>query len=181
MKLNNTIWSIGHSTHDRGKFLRLLQAHKIDLVADIRSYPGSRKSPHFSKESMPEWLLEYDIGYIHLPKLGGFRKKSIDNSPNTGWRKESFQFYADYCLSDSEFDEGLAELIQLVRRGMKVAYMCSESCYFKCHRWIVSDYLLNAGLDVLHIGSDKKTCHHQLNSMAHVLGDKIIYNEWGGL
>src|SRR3954471_15804370 len=90
-----TIWTIGHSTHTLEAFVGILRAHCIDAVADVRAMPGSRRYPHFNRETLSGALEKIGINYAHVPELGG-RRKPRKNSPNTAWRNEAFRGYADY-------------------------------------------------------------------------------------
>src|SRR5680860_286383 len=108
---DRTIWTIGHSTRPLGEFVGMLQAFQIELLIDIRSFPGSRKFPQFNKENLEISLPENNIEYAHLKKLGGRRKVRPD-SKNTAWRNASFRGYADY-METEEFKEGLGELKKL--------------------------------------------------------------------
>lgn len=167
------IYTIGHSTHDQETFLNMLQNNNIEVLADIRSYPGSRRCPQFNKEIMPAWLYECGVEYIHIPKLGGRRNNQHIVSPNEGWRNASFKNYADYALS-SEFREGLHELMSIAKTK-RTAYMCSESCYWRCHRWIVSDVLSARGIEVVHISDCNHNQFHRINTLAHVEGMMVTY------
>src|SRR5919107_826283 len=102
------VFTIGHSTHALDEFVALLRAQAVDCVADVRAYPGSRRLPHFNRESLSVELPQHGITYEHLPALGG-RRRPQPGSPNTGWENASFQAYADH-LESAEFAEGLAEL-----------------------------------------------------------------------
>src|ERR1700733_10659263 len=97
---NNTIWTIGHSTHTLEEFMAMLYSFSIELVADIRSFPGSRKFPQFNKEALEVFLPQNNVRYIHLKSLGGRRKVTAD-SKNTGWRHAAFRGYADYMETDA--------------------------------------------------------------------------------
>ena len=68
------IWTIGHSTHPFNEFVVMLKSFHIELVADIRSFPGSRRYPHFNKEILENSLPLNGIEYVHLRDLGGRRK-----------------------------------------------------------------------------------------------------------
>ena len=121
------IYTIGHSTHSIEEFISLLKTYEIELLVDVRSYPGSNYMPQFNKENMEKWVPENGIEYMHMPSLGGRRKKNhdIDESLVDGWRNTSFQNYAAYSLT-KEYEEALGELISL-EKEKRVCYMCSES------------------------------------------------------
>jgi uncharacterized protein (DUF488 family) len=165
------LWSIGHSTHGLDEFVDLLAGHEISAVVDIRTVPKSRRHPHFRSDSLARSLPERGIAYTHVPRLGGFRRPRAD-SPNAGWRNESFRGYADYAMTD-EFAAGLAELRQLAE-AERTAMMCSEALWWRCHRRLVADRLVAAGDTVLHIDADGGTSEHELSSIACISGDGQI-------
>src|SRR5215831_2067698 len=94
-----TIWSIGHSTRSATEFLAMLAGFNIEFLVDIRSYPSSRRFPHFNKNELQEFLAQHHIAYIHMAELGG-RRSPLANSKNTGWRNEGFRGYADYMETE---------------------------------------------------------------------------------
>src|SRR3954452_2824401 len=92
----DTLWTIGHSTHALDHFLGLLGGESIELVADVRRFPGSRRHPQFDREALEAGLSSQSVGYRHFPELGGRRGRPRAGSPNTGWRVEAFNAYADH-------------------------------------------------------------------------------------
>lgn len=149
------VHTIGHSTLDQDAFIVALQGNGIKRLVDIRSYPGSRRVPHFGKEAMAHWLPEAGIAYTHLVGLGGRKHTCADCSPNHWWTHPAFRSYADYALT-APFRDAFQGLLRLAEER-PCAIMCSEVQWWKCHRRIVTDYLLAAGVDVRHImgGSTK--------------------------
>jgi uncharacterized protein (DUF488 family) len=143
-----TVWTIGHSTRSLDEFTALLKPVAIDLLADVRSVPRSRTNPQYNRDTLPAALRAQGIGYRHLAALGGLRKARPESS-NTLWRNESFRGYADYALTPA-FHSGIEELQALVSRH-RVAIMCAEAVWWRCHRRIIADYLLVAGERVEHI------------------------------
>jgi uncharacterized protein (DUF488 family) len=168
------IYSIGHSNRSFEEFAELLVENEIELLADIRTIPMSRANPQFNKDTFPESLVKYKVAYVHLPALGGRRGKSDKNSPNTFWEHSSFRNYSDYAMTEP-FREGLEELKELAAQK-RTAYMCSEAVWWRCHRRIVTDYLLTQQWDVRHIMSHGKTTQAELNDHAELQPDgTIIY------
>ncbi|HUC11370.1 MAG TPA: DUF488 domain-containing protein [Stellaceae bacterium] len=147
-----TIWTIGHSTRSLAELTDLLAQVAIDLLVDIRSVPRSRTNPQFNRDALPAPLAAAGIGYRHLPALGGLRGRRRDEvpSPNTLWRSGAFRNYADYAAADPAFREGFGELRALAGKH-RTAIMCAEAVWWRCHRRIVTDYLLAAGISVDHI------------------------------
>ncbi len=149
--INGTIFTIGHSTRTLTEFVALLRQVDVTLIVDVRSFPRSRAMPQFNADALPESLAEYGIGYQHLRALGGRRhhRKGTPSSLNTYWRVIAFRHYADYAETD-EFRAGLRALCELARDG-RCAIMCSEAVWWRCHRRIITDYLLAGGTHVDHI------------------------------
>lgn len=166
------IWTIGHSTHEFGEFLEMLHSFKIELVADIRSFPGSRKFPQYNTESLQTTLPANGIAYVHLKKLGGRRKVNVA-SKNTSWRHLAFRAYADY-MEKEDFKEGIREL-EAIAAKKRTAYMCSEAVWWRCHRSMVSDYLKVRGWKVMHIMGIGKEEEHPFTSPARVENGKLTY------
>jgi len=168
-----TLFTIGHSTRALEELIAALQAHSIETLVDIRAFPMSRRLPHFNREALQKALLEAGIRYIWMKELGGMRKKSIGESPNIALRKASFRNYADYMLTP-EFERAMAELIEIAAHS-RTAYMCAERVYFKCHRMLVSDWLVAHGHEVLHIDDAKPAKPHKLMPEARVEDGRLIY------
>lgn len=164
------IFAIGHSTRPFDDFVKLLHAHDIKILADIRTIPKSRHNPQYAQEFLARELPAHGIRYVQLKQLGGLRRPKA-NSINTGWENSSFRGYADYMASP-EFEDGLQELIALARDG-NVAMMCAEGNPFRCHRQLVADALTARGIAVKHIISRKTARVHELNPRA-VIQDGIV-------
>ena len=170
----STIWTIGHSTLTLDEFISRLKSFHIKKVADIRSLPGSRRFPHFNKESLEISLPENGIAYIHLKELGGRRTVQPD-SINTGWRLAAFRGYADYMRTDA-FKNAIQELESFAYKN-RIAYMCSEALWWRCHRSLVSDYLKVQGWTVMHIMSNGKAQEHPYTPPAEIVNGELIYHK----
>ncbi len=166
------IYTIGHSTRSIDEFLTLLLAHHVEQLADIRTIPRSRRHPQFGQEALAAQLAAHALTYRHLPGLGGLRHPRRD-SPNTGWRNDSFRGYADYMQTPA-FEAALDGLIEMARTTA-TAIMCAEAVWWRCHRSLVADALVVRGVDVLHVTSTAAPSPHQLNPMAQVAGGRITY------
>ena len=146
-----TVFTIGHSTRTLAEFVGLLQGSGVTLLADIRSIPRSRAMPQFNQDTLPVALAAEGIAYRHLAALGGRRhhRKDAPPSRNTFWRVAAFRNYADYAETPA-FREGLDQLLALARDA-RCAIMCAEAVWWRCHRRIVTDYLLSHAVRVEHI------------------------------
>jgi uncharacterized protein (DUF488 family) len=166
------IFTIGHSTRSQDEFLTLLGEQTIELLADIRRYPGSKRYPHFGSDAMAAWLPENGIRYVHMPELGG-RRKALPDSPNTAWRNEQFRAYADYMATD-EFRAAIDALLAL-SADTRTAIMCAEAVPWRCHRNLVSDELVRRGIDLIHIIGNGSSRPHEMNAHAVIEGEHLVY------
>lgn len=167
------IRTVGHGTLAAEDLVDLLEGAGIDTVVDVRRYPGSRRHPHFGREEMERWLPDAGVRYLLSPALGGRRRRSAD-SPNTAWRNAQFAAYADHMASE-EFAHGMAQLLSLPDDG-RVAIMCSESLWWRCHRRLVADHLmLVEGRPVEHLMHSGKLELHDPMAEAVVVGGHLEY------
>jgi uncharacterized protein (DUF488 family) len=150
----------------------LLRKNGIELLADVRTAPGSRRVPQFNRLELERSLTEHGIRYVHLAKLGGLRRPRSD-SPNGGWRNSSFRGYADY-MQEPSFWESLDGLIALAQDST-VAIMCAEAVPWRCHRNLIADALTVRGREVRHIIGASQPQVHRLNPMATVKGGRLTY------
>jgi Uncharacterized conserved protein len=165
-------YTMGFSTRTWDETLQILSAHSIQRVIDIRTLPGSKRTPQFNLEHLRTELPRAGIEYIHMKSLGGLRKpKPV--TVNSAWRNDSFRGYADY-MQTPEFIEALNTLRELVTEKTSV-YCCTEAVFWRCHRQLVSDALLIRGLKIGHIFSATKVEPHKLTDFARVDGAKITY------
>jgi uncharacterized protein (DUF488 family) len=144
-------FTIGHSNRSAEAFVALLGEVRVGILVDIRKIPMSRANPQFNRDRLPDTLAAAQVSYEPIAALGGLRGKAEKLAPavNGFWTNRSFHNYADYALS-AAFREGFEHLLQLGRRR-RAAMMCSEAVWWRCHRRIVSDYLIAAGETVFHI------------------------------
>lgn len=167
-----TIWTIGHSTRAIEEFLSLLAESRIEVIADVRSFPGSRRYPQYGKDALAASLAAQAIGYHWLPALGGRRRAAAD-SPNTAWRNASFRGYADY-MSTAGFAQGLLQLVELAA-GARAAIMCSEGLWWRCHRSMIADALCARAIQVMHILDAKHTVLHPMTEPARIVNGVLTY------
>ena len=172
MKDAVSLWTIGHSTRSLEDFIGILKSFSIETLIDVRSFPGSRRYPHFNREALRDSLSAATIEYIHLPELGG-RRKALSDSLNMAWRNESFRGYADYMETDA-FRAGVDRLLTLAR-ARRTAIMCSEAVWWRCHRSMISDYLKAEGVEVIHILAPGKSEAHPYTSAARIVNGELSY------
>lgn len=167
-----TVWTIGHSTRPLDEFLGLLAEYRIEQIADVRRFPGSRKFPQYGQAALEQQLAVHGIAYRWLPELGGRRRTSVD-SPNTGWRSAAFRGYADYMAS-AEFADGLAELLDLALER-RTALMCAEAVWWRCHRGLIADALCVAGAEVVHVLDATHAIVHPMTPPARIRDGRLSY------
>jgi uncharacterized protein (DUF488 family) len=173
------VFTIGHSTHDADRFQALLRAHRIDLLADVRRYPGSRRHPQFGADPLSAALRQAGIDYRLLGEQLGGRRRARRDSPNTGWRVAAFQAYADHMQS-AEFAAGLEQLEELARDA-RAAIMCAEADWRRCHRRLIADALTARGWRVRHIKPDGGLEGHELTPFAIAEEGRVRYPAQGSL
>jgi uncharacterized protein (DUF488 family) len=173
------IYTIGHSTLAIHDFLALLKEHDIEVLVDVRRWPMSRRYPQFNRDNLEEVLESEGMRYVWLGEsLGGYRREGLgERSPNGGWRNEGFRNYADYALTGG-FEAGLGELLRMAATG-KTVIMCAEKHYWRCHRRIISDYIVSRGQRVTHIVERGKTEEHRLTDFASVVNGSVTYPSRG--
>ena len=165
------VYTIGHSTRSLDEFLALLEREGIRRLHDVRAFPGSRRYPHFNRESLERALPERGIRYVHTPALGGRRRPRPDAVP-TAWRNEGFAAYAEYMRTD-EFRSALDELVSAAATE-RLTIMCSEAVPWRCHRSLIADALTARGVEVRHI-LDAATSVHQVTKFAVIRGNEVTY------
>lgn len=168
------LFTVGHSTHTMAAFLALLTAHQVDAVADVRLMPQSRRHPHFAGQALEASLRHARIAYRHFRDLGGHRRPRPD-SPNGAWQNESFRGYADH-LATSEFRWAVEELLRWEEAGARrVALMCAEAVWWRCHRQLIADALVAREREVWHITSTAAPARHALTPFARIEGERVEY------
>jgi uncharacterized protein (DUF488 family) len=170
-----SVFTIGHSNDSLEHFLCLLNQHRIEALVDIRRFPGSRKYPHFNQQPLAAALPMAGMEYHWLEALGGRRsvKKGASTSPNLGLRNESFRNYADYMLTE-EFRQAIKDLLA-VASHKRAAIMCAEAVFWRCHRRLVSDFLLANGVAVQHIFPNGEVKPHKFTEGAKVEEGVVTY------
>jgi uncharacterized protein (DUF488 family) len=168
------LFTIGHSTHPIERFVELLRMHRIAVLADVRSFPSSRRWPQFNQAELAASLAHAGIEYRWMKSLGGRRHGVRPDSPHSAWTQPAFRSYADYMEGD-EFASGLRDLGAIAARARTVI-MCSEGLWWRCHRRIISDNLVVRGWQIEHIMPDGKLTPHRLAEFASITGGRLIYD-----
>lgn len=166
------IWTVGHSTRTSQEFCEILVTHQIGTLVDVRSFPGSRRHPHFNKPELASALEAIGIQYVHSPGLGG-RRKPNPNSKNTNWQNASFRAFADH-MEGEEFCKGIGDLLERTGQN-RTAVMCAEALWWRCHRSLIADFLKARGLEVMHILDSKHTEAHPYTAAARILNGRLSY------
>ena len=167
-----SVWTIGHSTRPIDEFVAALKSFRVGALVDVRTYPGSRRYPHFNKPILAASLAGTEIEYRHAPELGG-RRRAKPDSMNMAWRNEMFRGYADHMDSD-EFQQGIERLLEGAKKS-RTAIMCAEAVWWKCHRSLIADYLKAKGVTVVHILGAGKSEEHPFTSAARIVNGELSY------
>jgi uncharacterized protein (DUF488 family) len=170
------IFSVGHGARPLAELCATLAAGPVSALADVRSFPGSRRNPQFGRESLAATLPAAGVEYCWLPRLGGRRRLGPEPSPNPSWRIEAFRAYADYMGSD-EFARGLDELLALAaRHPSATAFMCAETHWSRCHRRLIADKLWSLGHEVAHLITPARVELHRPPPFLRVIDGQLRYD-----
>ncbi len=154
-----TVFTVGHGTRSTDELVSLLSDARVELLVDVRRFPGSRRNPQFAREALERSLPERGIAYSWRESLGGRRgSTSSGQSRNLAWRVDAFRDYADH-MQTAEFRGALRELESDAATRV-LAVMCAETLWWKCHRRLISDALVGRGHDVIHLlGTGQSQAH----------------------
>jgi uncharacterized protein (DUF488 family) len=166
------VFTVGHSTLSADAFVATLASHGIEVVADVRRFPGSRRHPQFGAAALEATLSAHAMDYVWLSRLGG-RRRDAPAAQHMGWHNPSFRSYAAYTWSD-EFAEGLFELLNIAAAA-RTAIMCSEFAWWRCHRSLIADVLLFVGVDVMHIMGQGVATPHHYTEPARIVAGELVY------
>jgi uncharacterized protein (DUF488 family) len=160
------LFTVGHSTRAIEELLGLLAEHRVELLVDVRRFPGSRRHPQFSRDALAGSLGAAGVAYEHEPDLGG-RREPLPDSPNTAWRVAAFRGYADYMGSPA-FSAALDRLLRRAASS-RTAILCAEAVPWRCHRRLIADAATAAGVTVLHILAPGRLERHELDPKARIV------------
>lgn len=166
------LFTIGHSTRELAELMRMCQAQGIRAVADVRRFPGSRRSPHFARQALEQSLPAHGIEYLWLPALGGHRRRAA-GAPPSPWRVAAFAAYAEH-MTTPEFRAGLDELMASLA-DRPTAIMCAEASPYRCHRRLISDWAELHGIEVMHLIDEQRSERHHVTAFARREGDDVVY------
>ena len=164
-------FTIGHSTRSLDELVALLSENDVRTLVDVRRFPRSRTNPQFDRPALETALPLRGIDYLHDPRLGGRRSGAggdeVVPATNAAWQVDAFHHYADWALG-AEFAAALADLLSLVRAGRRPAVMCAELVWWRCHRRIIADWLIAAGVRVFHVLVPGKAAPATLSPTARI-------------
>lgn len=173
----DAIWTVGHSTRAADELVDLLTHYGIEAVADVRRLPGSRRLPQFNQDTLDASLRDAQINYSWFESLGG-RRRALADSPNTAWRNASFRGYADH-MATAEFTDALSQLCAMAAH-QRTAIMCAEVLWWRCHRSLIADALMVAGVKVWHIQDQQHIMLHPYTQLARLYQGKVVYDQTKG-
>lgn len=174
------VCTIGHATRTLDELASVLRAHDVVQLVDVRTVPRSRTNPQFNADVIGGALEAHGIGYGRIQELGGLRGKAKAPvaADNSSWENTSFRNYADHATTPA-FERGLDALLRAAEearaRNGRVAIMCAEMLWWRCHRRIIADHLLARGVPVLHLWDEQKAEPAKLSEHARVKGTHVSY------
>ena len=168
-----TLYTLGHSTRELDELIAILTGAGVTRLVDVRRYPGSRRSPHFARDSLSASLPEAGIRYEWRPELGGRRKPRPDTR-HTAWRVAAFAAYADH-METPEFERAMAEVLEGALHS-PTALMCAEARPEQCHRRLLADWLTVHGHRVIHLMTPTRATPHALPPFAREEDGRVVYD-----
>ena len=173
--MHHAIFTIGHSNHSIEQFLRPLAEHQIDVLIDVRSYPRSKRYPHFSKTELIAHLKSAGIAYRWSGKsLGGMRKASGPN-PHTAISAASLKAFAVH-MATPLFTNEMERVFEL-SQNLNSCLMCAEADPYSCHRQLIADYATIARYPVKHLNCGDDAQSHQLSDTLNIENGHLVYNK----
>jgi uncharacterized protein (DUF488 family) len=169
-----TVYTAGHGNRPIAEFIRLVQEAGVTALVDVRAFPASRRHPHFARAALEESLPAAGIRYVWEGQALGGRRKPAGNSPHVALRHPAFRAYADHMATEL-FREGLERLTGIARAAPAVI-VCAERLPWQCHRFLISDYLVANGLEVVHLVNPGKRQAHRLNPVARLREGQLVYD-----
>ena len=172
----NTIFTIGHGARSEAEFHEVLRGAEIGMLADVRRYPSSRRHPHFARDALAKNLPRIGIAYEWWGEALGGRRKMVDTSRNrhVSWRNHSFRAYAGY-METPVFRVALEALAEQARTT-RIAVMCAETLWWRCHRRLIADALVAGGYQVIHLGLGKEQRHHLSEECRIDQNGQLVYD-----
>jgi len=169
------IFTVGHGTRSVEELVLLLGEGPADTLVDVRRFPGSRRSPHLARPALAAALPALGVTYVFRGDELGGRRSGQAGSPHVALREASFRAYADH-METPAFQAALGELEADARAGRRVAVMCAETVWWRCHRRLIADALVVRGVEVIHLIGPGKHARHALEASARVEGSRLIYD-----
>jgi uncharacterized protein (DUF488 family) len=166
------LFTVGHSTRTLDELVRICEAHGVHTIADVRRFPGSRRSPHFARNALEQSLPEHGVAYLWLPALGGRRRRAAGARPSP-WQVEAFAAYAEH-MATAEFRDGFEALTALLA-AHPTAIMCAEATPYRRHRRLISDWAALHGTEVVHLYDEHRTERHHVTPFARRTSDGVVY------
>ncbi|MDQ4096018.1 MAG: DUF488 family protein [Actinomycetota bacterium] len=173
-----TVYTVGHGTRLIEELVEVLRSVHVRTIVDVRRFPGSRRNPHLARDALAQALPRHGLRYEWQGEELGGRRTRVPESRHAAWRNAAFQGYADFMETET-FRRALRDLVKRATSGEKLAVMCAETLWWRCHRRLIADALLVAGVNAVHL-LDGKTAHdHQLHESARIEDDETIVYDVG--
>jgi len=162
-ELRPVVFTVGHGTRTSEELGDVLASAGVSLLVDVRRFPGSRRHPHFARESLEGSLQDLGIDYRWMGEELGGRRGSAKGAPSRhpAWTNAAFRAYADH-MDTEDFRAALSSLEDDARR-QQLAIMCAETLWWRCHRRLIADSLTVDGFRVVHLLGPAKQQPHVLH------------------
>lgn len=171
-----TVFTVGHGTRTIDELMTVLRDAGVQVLVDVRRYPGSRRHPQFGRDALEQSVPAAGLTYEWRGEELGGRRDPAPDSPNVAWRVDAFRGYADHLASDG-FRNALRDLEERAATTAQ-AVMCAETVWWRCHRRLIADSLVAHGFDVVHLGLGRDD-KHKLHESARLTEDGVLVYDLG--
>jgi uncharacterized protein (DUF488 family) len=173
------LMTVGHGTLDEPALSALLRGAGVEVLIDVRRFPGSRRSPHVARDALAQWLPRDGIDYRWEEDLGGRRRLPPDETTaDSWWTVEAFRAYAAHTRT-AGFEAAFERVLDLAA-STRVAVMCSETTWWRCHRRLIADVaVVGRATPVLHLMPGGRLSPHRPAQGARAAGHRVFWDAAG--
>ena len=156
------LFTVGHGTRSTAELAAVVRASGVERLVDVRRHPGSRRHPHLGRDALAVDLPALGVAYEWWGEHLGGRRRPAAGSRHRAWRNDAFRGYADHMDTEA-FRHAFGRLLVSLASAPPTAVMCAETLWWRCHRRLVADAAVLAGVEVVHLLDERTATAHPLH------------------
>ncbi|MEM1747307.1 MAG: DUF488 family protein [Sulfolobales archaeon] len=171
-----TIFTLGYDALELEYLKSIVLSRGVEVVVDVRRWGKSIRFPRYSSTNLEREFANIGVSYEWMPSLGGYRRFGVDVVDigiGRCFKSEGFRAYVTYLLTSEEARMSLERLLELGLK-YKIVLLCREKQPYRCHRKILSDWLVYKGFRVVHLIPPKEI-DHRFTKCARVINGRLTY------